>query len=153
LVTPVLSDIVTFASATDTAMVKATTTIDTFCITGGPQDSGSTLEDNFIITTLLSNPQNKSVAKDVAQKVQQFYFRDISSSAAFFSSASDVRNSFLFCSHGTKFSMSFPLASLTVSEKLRSSVLDNRYCGEYLSYKRLEKRWMEKLTYEKFHNL
>jgi hypothetical protein len=39
LVTPVLSDIVTLASATNIALVKATTTTDTFCFTGGPQES------------------------------------------------------------------------------------------------------------------
>ena len=109
LVTPVLSDIVTFANATNTAMVKATT-IDTFYITGGPQEWDFKLEDSFIIQTLLSNPEDKSIAKDVAQKIQKFYFRDTSNSAAVFSSA--VRNNFLFCSHITKFSMSIQLGSL-----------------------------------------
>jgi hypothetical protein len=78
-------------------MVKVTATIDTICITD------SELEDNFILTTLLSNPENESVAKDVAQKIQKFYFRDKSNSAAVLSSATDVRNNFLFCSHITKF--------------------------------------------------
>jgi hypothetical protein len=123
-VTPVLSDFVTFATATNIAMVKVTTTIDNFCFTGGLQKFK--LEDNFLITTLLSNPESKSVAKDVAQKIQKFYFRDKSNSAAVFLSATDVRNNFLFCSHGIKFSMSIQLGSLTVREKLRSTVLDNR---------------------------
>jgi hypothetical protein len=94
LVTAVLSDIVTFASATNVAMDKATTAIDIFCITGGPQELDFKLEDSFFITTLLSNPEDKSVAKNVAQKIQKFYFRDKSNSAAFFSSATDVRNNF-----------------------------------------------------------
>jgi hypothetical protein len=111
LVTPVLSDIVTFAIATDIAMIN-TTTIGTFCITGGPQESDFKLEDSFLITKLLSNPQNKRVAKDVAQKIQQFYFTDKSNSAAVFSSATNVRNTFLFCSHNTKFSMSVQLGIL-----------------------------------------
>jgi hypothetical protein len=125
LVTPLLSDIVTFASATNIAMVKASTTVDTFCITGGKQESDFKLEDSFLITTLLSNTEDKSVAKNVAQKIQKFYFRDKSNSAAVFSSATDVRNNFLFCSRSTKFSMSVQLGSLMVREKLRSTVLDN----------------------------
>jgi hypothetical protein len=125
-VTPVLSDIVTFASATNIAVVKATTTIHTFCITGGPQESDIKLEDSFVITSLLFNPEDKSVAKDVAQKIQKFYFRDKSNSAAVFSGATDVRNNFLFCSHSTKFRMSIKLGSLMVRERLRSMVLDNR---------------------------
>jgi hypothetical protein len=124
-VAPVLSDIVTFASAKNTAMAKATTTIDNFCITGQPQESDSKLEDNFIITTLLSNPQNKSAAKDLAQKIQKFYFEGKSSKAAVFSSATDVRNKFLFSSHNTKFRMNIQIGSLTVREKLRT-LLDNR---------------------------
>jgi hypothetical protein len=107
-------------------MLKATTTIDTFCITGGPQESDFKLEDNFILTSLLFNPEDKSVAKDVAQKIQNFYFRDKSNSAAAFSSTTDVRNNFLYHSHSSKFSMSIQLGSLTVTEKLRSTVLDNR---------------------------
>jgi len=119
-VTPVLYDIVTFASVTSIAMVKATTTIDTICIT----DSG--LQDFFILRTLLANPENESVAEDVAEKLQKFYFRDKPNSAAVFSSATDVRNNFLFSSHSTKFSMSIQLVSLTVTENRRSTVLDNR---------------------------
>jgi len=92
----VLYNIVTFASATNIPMVKVTTTTDTLCITGLPQESDSKLEDSFLITTLLSNPDDKSVAKDVAQKIQKFYFRDKSNSAAVFSSVTDVRNYFLF---------------------------------------------------------
>jgi hypothetical protein len=83
----VLYDTVTFASATNIPMVKVTTTTDTLCITGLPQESDSKLEDNFLITTLLSDPEDKSVAKDVAQKIQKFYFGDKSKSAAVFSSA------------------------------------------------------------------
>jgi len=113
----VLYNIVTFASATNIAMVKVTTTIDTFYITGGPQEPDSKLEDSFIIKSLLSNPEDKSVAKDVAQKIQKFYLRDKSNSAAVFSSATDVRNNFLFCSHSTKFIMRVQLGSLTVSGK------------------------------------
>jgi hypothetical protein len=126
LLTPVLSDIVTLAGATNIAMVKVTTTTDTFCFTGGPQESDFKLEDSFLITTLLSNPEDKSVAKDVAQKMQKFYFRDKSNSAAVLSSSADVRNNFLLCSHSIKFSMSIQLGSLMVKEKLRSTVLDNR---------------------------
>ena len=111
LVTPVLSDIVTFVNATNTAMVKATT-IDTFYITGGPQEWDFKLEDSFILQSMLSNPEDKSIAKDVAQKIQKFYFRDTSNSAAVLSSVTDVRNNFLFCSHSTKFSMSIQLGSL-----------------------------------------
>jgi hypothetical protein len=107
-------------------MVKTTTTINTFCITGGPQKSDSKLEDSFIIKSLLSNPEDKSVAKEVAQKIQKFYFRDKSNSAAVFSSATNVRNNFLFRSHSIKFSISIQLGSLAVREKLRSTVLDNR---------------------------
>ena len=111
------------------------------------------LEDNFFIKILLSNPEDKSVAKDVAQKIQKFYFRDKSNSAAVFSSATDVRNNFLFSSQSTKFSMSIQLGSVMVREKLRSTVLDNRILWEYLRYKKLRKRRMEKLTYENFHKL
>jgi hypothetical protein len=93
-------------------MLKATTTIDTFCITGGLQEMDSNLEENFILKPLLSNPEDKSVAKDVAQKIQKFYFRDKSNSAAVSSSTIDVRNNFLFHSHSTKFSMSIQLGSL-----------------------------------------
>ena len=107
-------------------MVKATTKIDTFCITGGPQESDFMLEDSFLIKKLLSNPDDKSVAKDVAEKIQNFYFRDKSNSATVFSSATDVRNNFLFSSLTTKFSMSIQLGSLTVTEKRRSTILDNR---------------------------
>jgi hypothetical protein len=91
-------------------MFKATTIFDTFCITGGLQEFK--LEDTFLIRTLLSNPQNESVAKDVAQKIQKFYFTDKSNSAALFSSTTDVRNHFLFCSHNAKFSMSIQIGSL-----------------------------------------
>ena len=119
LVTPVLSDIVTFASTTYTAIVKATTETDTFCITGGQQESNFKLEDSFLIKSLLSDTEDKSLAKDVAEKIQKFYFRDKSNSAAFFSSAKDVRNNFLFSSHSTKYSMSIQLPSLTVAEKWR----------------------------------
>ena len=113
----VLYNIVTFASATNIPMVKVTTTIDTLCITGLPQESDSKLEDSSLITTLLSTPEDKSVAKDVVQKIQKFYFRDKSNSAAVFSSATDVRNNFLFCSHSTKFIMRVHLGSLTVRGK------------------------------------
>jgi hypothetical protein len=98
-------------------MLKATTTTDTFCITGEPQELDFNLEDSFILKSLLSNPEDKSVAKDVAQKIQKFYFRDKSKSAAVFSSATDVRNNFLFCSHSTKFSIRIQLESLMVREK------------------------------------
>jgi hypothetical protein len=107
-------------------MVKATTTIDAFCITGGPQESDFKLEDNFVLKPLLSKPEDRSVAKDVAQKIQKFYFRDTSNSAAVFSGATDVRNNFLCCSHSIKFSMSIQFWSLMLREKLRSAVLDNR---------------------------
>jgi hypothetical protein len=114
LVTPVLSGIVTFASATNIAMVTVTTTIDTFCITGGPEESDFKLEESFLIKSLLPNPEDKSVAKNVAQKIQEFYFTDKSNSAADFSSPAVVRNNFIFCSHSTtKFSTSAQLGSLT----------------------------------------
>ena len=98
-------------------MVKATTPINTFFFTGEPQESDFNLEASFIIRSLLSNPEDKSVAKDVAQKIQKFYFRDKSNSAAVFSSASDVRNNILFCSHSIKFSMSIHHGSLRVKGK------------------------------------
>jgi hypothetical protein len=127
LVTPVLYDTVTFDSATNIAIINATTTIDNFCITGGPQESDFKLEDSFFIKSLLSNPEDKSVAKDVAQKIQEFYFRDKPNSAADFSSPADVRNNFLFCSHSTKFSTSTTIwVSFVREKKLRSSVLDNK---------------------------
>jgi hypothetical protein len=97
-------------------MVKVTT-MDTFCITGLPQELGFNLEDNFLITTLLSDPEDKSVAKDVVQKIQKFYFRDKSNSAAVFSSATDVRNNFLFCLYSIKFSISIQLGSVMVKGK------------------------------------
>jgi len=62
----------------------------------------------------------------VAEKIQNFYFRDKSNSAAVFSSVTDVRNNFLFYSQTTKFSMSIQLGSLTVTEKRTSTVLDKR---------------------------
>jgi len=107
-------------------MVKVTTTIDTFCITGGPQELHFNLEESYILKTLLSNPEDKSVAKDVAQNIQKFYFRDRSNSAAVFSSATDVRNNFLFCLYNIKFSMSIQFGSVMVREILRSTVLDSR---------------------------
>jgi hypothetical protein len=107
-------------------MLKATTTIDNFCITGGLQEMDSYLENSFILKSLLSNPEDKSVAKNVTQKIQKFYFRDKSNSAAAFSSATDVRNNFLFCSHSKTFSMSIQIGSLNGKGKMRSTVLDNR---------------------------
>jgi hypothetical protein len=100
-------------------MLKATTTTDTFYITGEPQELDLKLEDSFILKSMLSNPEDKSVAKDVAQKIQKFYFTGKSNSAAVFSSATEVRNNFLFCSHSTKFSISIHLESLMVREKPR----------------------------------
>ena len=94
LVTPILPDIVTFASVTIITILKATTINNTFCITG---ESDSVLQDNFVIKSLLSDPQNKTVAKDVAQKIKKFYFGDKQNSAAVFLSTADVRNSFLSC--------------------------------------------------------
>jgi hypothetical protein len=119
-VTTALYNIATFDSATNIDMVKVTTKIDTICITD------SVLEDNFLLTTMLSNPENKSVAKDVAQKIQKFYFRDKSNNTAVFSSAAEVRKNFLFCSHSTKFSMSIHFGSFMVKERLRSTVQDSR---------------------------
>src|SRR5215510_13280918 len=112
------------------AMVKATTTIDTSCITDGPQESE--LEDSYIITKLVSNRQNKTVVKDVAQKTLKFYFTNTSSSTAVFSSATDGSNKLLFRSQCAKFSVSVQLGSLTVKEILRSTVLHNRLLREYL---------------------
>jgi predicted DNA binding CopG/RHH family protein len=75
------------------------------------------LEESFLIKSLLSNPEDKSVAKNVAQKIQKFYFRDKSNRAAISSSAIDVRINIPFCSHSTKFSIGVQLGSLTVREK------------------------------------
>jgi uncharacterized Fe-S cluster protein YjdI len=88
-------------------MVKATTTIGTFCITGAPQVSD--LEVNPFILGFLSDPYNVTVVNDVAQQVQQFYYSNISSSAAVFYDSTDVRNSFVFCSHSTNCSICFQL--------------------------------------------
>jgi len=120
LVTPVPSDIVTFASATNIAMAKTTTTTDTFCFTGRPQELHFKLEDSFMLKPLLSNPEDKSVAKDVTQEIKKFYLRDRSNSAAFFSSATDVRNDFLLCSHSKIFSMSIQLGSVMVRKTVIS---------------------------------
>jgi len=133
-------------------MVTATTKTDTFCITGGPQELDFKLEDSFLIKSLLSNPEDKSVAKDVAEKIQNFYFRDKSDSAAVFSSATDVRNYFLFSSQTTKFSMSIQLGSLTVTEKRRSTILNNRILWGISKLQQAYER-MEKLTYVKCNNL
>jgi len=152
LVVPVLSNIVIFASATNVAMIKATTKIDIFCITGGTKESDFKLEDSFLIKSLLSNPEDKSVAKDVAEKIQNFYFRDKSNSATVFSSATDVRNNFLFSSHTTKFSMSFQIGSLTVTEKRRSMLIDNRILWGISKLQQAYER-MEKLTYVNCNNL
>jgi hypothetical protein len=86
-------------------MVK-TTTSDTFCFTGSPQESDFKLENSFIFKQLFSNLEDKSAAKDVAQKIEKFYLRDRSNSAAVFSTATDVRNHSLFCSYSKKFSIS-----------------------------------------------
>jgi len=133
-------------------MVKATTKTNTFCITRGPQESDFKLEDNIIIKSLLSNAKDKSVAKDVAEKIQKFYFRDKSNSAAVFSSATDVRNNFLFFSHTIKFCMSIQLGSLTVTEKWRSTTLDNRILWGISKLQQAYER-MEKLTYVNCNNL
>jgi len=133
-------------------MVKATTKIDTFCITGGTKELDFKLEDSFLIKKLLSNPDDKSVAKDVAEKIQNFYFRDKSNSATVFSSATDVRNNFLFSSHSTKFTTSIKLGSLTVTKKRRSTVLDNRILW---GISKLQQAYEEKdsLTYVNCNNL
>ena len=149
LVTPVLSDTVSFASATNIPIVKATTKTDNFCITGGSQESDFKLEDIFLIKLLLSNTHDKSFAKDVAEKIQKFYYRDKSNSAAVFSSATDVRNNFLFFSYATKFSISIQLQSLTVREKLRSMVLGNSVLwGIYKLQQAYEERDGETYTCE-----
>jgi hypothetical protein len=126
-VTPVLFDIITFASAIILQCSRQQQYWILFALLGGLQEFK--LEDSFLIRTLLSNPQNDSVAKDVAQKIEKFYFRDKSNSAAAFSSATDVRNNFVFCSHSIRFSMSIQLGSLTVRGKLRSTVLDSMILG------------------------
>jgi hypothetical protein len=77
-------------------VTKATTTVDIFCITDVPKELDLKLEDSFLLKALLYNPEDKALAKDVAQKIQKFYLRDISNSAAVFSSAGDVRNDFVF---------------------------------------------------------
>jgi hypothetical protein len=89
---------------------KAATTNGAFCIAGGPQESQ--LEDSFFILDLVSNPQNETVVKDVAADIKQFYYRDVSSSAAVFSDSADVRNNFLLCSDSTNFSISSTLCVL-----------------------------------------
>jgi hypothetical protein len=103
-------------------MVKTTITIDTFCFTGWPQESDFKLEDSFILKPLLSNPEDKSAAKDVTQKIKKFYLGDKSNSAAVFSGVTDVRNNFLFCSHSKIFSMSIQLGSVMVRKNC-----DQRY--------------------------
>jgi len=80
------------------------------------------LEDTFILKPLLSNPEDKSDAKDVAQKIQKFYFGDKSNSAGVFSSATDVRNNFLFCLYSIKFSMSIQFGSVMVKGKTEINV-------------------------------
>jgi len=130
-------------------MVKATTKTDIFCITGETQESDFNLEDSFLIKSLLSNPEDKSVAKDVAEKIQKFYFGDKSNSAAVFSSATDVRNNFLFRPHSTKFSMSNQLGSPTVREKLGLTVLDDRILW---GISKLQQAYEEK-EFVNFHNL
>jgi hypothetical protein len=105
-------------------MVKAITIICTFCITGAPQVSA--LEVNSFILAFLYDPYNATVVTDVSQEIQQFYYRNISSSAAVFSDTTDVRNNFVFCSHSTHFSICFQLGCFTVREKLRSSLLGNK---------------------------
>ena len=112
LISPVLSDIVKFASVTNITMIKSTTKTDIFCITGGPQKSDFKLEDSFIIKSLLSDPEDKSVAKDVAEKIQNFYLGEKSNSSTAFSKATEVSNNFHFSSHTTKFSMSSNLGLL-----------------------------------------
>jgi hypothetical protein len=64
------------------------------------------LEESFVLKSMLSNPEDKSVAKDVAQKIQKFYFRDKSNRAAIFSGVTDVRNNYPFSLYSIKFSMS-----------------------------------------------
>src|SRR5215510_13140237 len=53
-------------------------------------DHRNQLEHSYIITKLVSNRQNKTVVKDVAQKTLKFYFTNTSSITAVFSSATDV---------------------------------------------------------------
>jgi hypothetical protein len=42
----------------------------------GPDESKVKLEESPLITMLLDNPEDKSLVKEVAQKVQNFYFGD-----------------------------------------------------------------------------
>jgi len=63
---------------------------------GGPQEPDFKLEDSSIIRSLLSNIGDKSVAKDVVQKIHKFYFRDKSNRAAVFSSATDMFTDLFF---------------------------------------------------------
>lgn len=63
-----------------------------------PKELDLKLEDSFLLKALLYNPEDKALAKDVAQKIQKFYLRDISNSAAVFSSAGDMLTDLLFLS-------------------------------------------------------
>jgi hypothetical protein len=42
----------------------------------GPDESKVKLEESPLITVLLDDPEDKSLVKDVAQKIQEFYFGD-----------------------------------------------------------------------------
>jgi hypothetical protein len=86
-----------------------------------PQELGFNLEDSFLIRTLLSDPEDKSVAKDVAQNIQKFYFGDKAISAAVLSSVTDVRNNFLFCLYNMKFSMSIKFGSVMIKGKTENN--------------------------------
>jgi hypothetical protein len=93
-------------------MAKVKWKVDTFLITGGQKQLDAKFENSFLLKGLLYNPEDKSLAKDVAQKIQDFYFRDKSSNVALFSSAVDVRNYFIFCSYSAKIHMSIKLGLL-----------------------------------------
>ena len=93
-------------------MTKVKRTVDTFLITGGQKQLDSKLEDSFLLKGLLYNPEDKSLAKDIAQKIQNFYFRDKSSNVTLFSSVVDVRNYFIFCSLTSTFHLSIKLVLL-----------------------------------------
>jgi hypothetical protein len=42
----------------------------------GPDESNVNLEENAVVKMLLDKPEDKSRVKELAQKIQKFYFRD-----------------------------------------------------------------------------
>jgi len=61
-----------------------------------PEELDFKLEDSFLITTLISDPEDKSLAKEVAEKIEEFYFRDKSNNVAIFTSATALITDLFF---------------------------------------------------------